>query len=395
MLLSLALILLCGLALGSIMEKFKLPGLLGMMIAGAALGPYALNWISPIILSNAADIKMIALIIILIRAGLALDLKDLKKIGRPAIFMSCIPAVFEITAIVLLAPLLLPISYLEAAILGAVLATTSPAIIIPRMLKAMESGYGKAKSIPQLLMAGASVNGIFVIVLLTSFLGMYHGEGFNAVSLLNFPIAIVTGLILGIAIGICLTKVFEKNQIGDTAKILIVLSVAFLFVSLDSQINQYIPFSGLLAVMALGVAILYKSESIAKHLSDKFSKIWICAEVFLFVLLGAAISITHIHNVGLEAGLIIAFALVFRMSGVFACLLGTNLKAKEKLFCAIAYLPKATVQAAIGSIPLAAGVAAGHTILVIAILAIIITAPFGAIGIDKTYKKLLTKEESS
>jgi NhaP-type Na+/H+ or K+/H+ antiporter len=374
------------------MEKLKLPGLLGMMIAGVVLGPYGLNLLSPAILEHSAEIKIIALTIIFMRAGLALDLKDLKKIGRPAALMSCIPAIFEIIAIVLLAPLLLPISYLEAAILGTILAATSPAIIIPRMLKAMENGYGKTKSIPQLIMTGASVNGIFVIVLLTSFIGMYQGEGFNAVSLLNFPIAIVTGLILGVVTGIFLAKFFEKNQIADTVKVFIVLGIAFLLVSLDSQINQYVPFSGLLAVMALGVAILYKNEHIAKHLSSKYSKIWVFAEVFLFVLLGASISITHIHNVGLEAALLIAFALVLRMVGVFACLLKANLEAKEKLFCAIAYLPKATVQAAIGSIPLAAGVAAGHTILVIAVLAIIITAPFGAMGIDKSYKKLLTKE---
>ena len=393
MLLSFALILLCGLILSNIMEKFKLPGLLGMMAAGAVLGPYALNLISPTILDNSADIKIIALIIILIRAGFALDLKDLKKIGRPAILMSCIPAIFEMITVIVFAPMLLPVSHLEAAVLGAVLAATSPAIIIPRMLKIKEKGYGTEKSIPQLMMAGASANGIFVIVLFTSFLGMYQGEGFNVAGILQLPIAVVAGLALGAVLGVCLAIFFKKSHVSDMVKMLIFLSIAFLFAALDDTINQYIPFSGLLAVMALSVTILSLSKATAKLLSGKFSKIWVCAEVLLFVLIGAAIDISYMHDIGFAACLLIALALMFRMAGVWCCLIRTNLWAREKLFCMVAYMPKATIQAAIGSIPLSAGVAAGHTILAIAVLTIIITAPLGAIGIDRLYKKLLTKKE--
>jgi NhaP-type Na+/H+ or K+/H+ antiporter len=389
MLLSLALILIIGFALSGVFQKLKLPGLLGMLITGILLGPYVLGLIDGEILNISSELRQIALIVILTRAGLALDIKDLKKVGRPAILMCFVPATCEILAIMVLAPLFLGISYIEAAIMGTVLAAVSPAVIVPRMLRLMEGGYGKEKSIPQLIMAGASVDDIYVIILFTSFLSMYQGEGFDAKSLIHVPIAIVSGLVVGVIGGIILLKLFKKIHMRDTVKILVILSMAFLFVSAETFIQGYFPMSGLLAVMALGGTLLKGYEVLAKRLSGKFSKIWVGAEMLLFVLVGAAVDISYVGSVGLAAVLLIVCALIFRIAGVFLCLLKTNLSVKERLFCAIAYLPKATVQAAIGAIPLASGVKAGDTILAVAVLAIMITAPLGAIGVDVSYKKWL------
>lgn len=389
MLLSLALILIIGFALSGVFQKLKLPGLLGMLITGILLGPYVLGLIDGEILNISSELRQIALIVILTRAGLALDIKDLKKVGRPAILMCFVPATCEILAIMVLAPLFLGISYIEAAIMGTVLAAVSPAVIVPRMLRLMEGGYGKEKSIPQLIMAGASVDDIYVIILFTSFLSMYQGEGFDAKSLIHVPIAIVSGLVVGIIGGIILLKLFKKIHMRDTVKILVILSMAFLFVSAETFIQGYFPMSGLLAVMALGGTLLKGYEVLAKRLSGKFSKIWVGAEMLLFVLVGAAVDISYVGSVGLSAVLLIVCALIFRIAGVFLCLLKTKLSVKERLFCAIAYLPKATVQAAIGAIPLASGVKAGDTILAVAVLAIMITAPLGAIGVDVSYKKWL------
>jgi len=387
MLQSLALILICGLTLGGIMQKLKLPGLLGMIIAGMILGPYLLNLISPSVLDISIDLQEIALIVILMRAGLALDLKSLRKVGRPAILMSFIPATIEFLAITILAPIFLNISLIESAILGAVLASVSPAVLVPRMLKFMENGYDK-KAIPQMLMTSASVNGIYVIVLFTAFLGMYSGNGFNAISFVNIPISIVTGVILGAIVGFALILVFKKIHMRDTVKALILFAAGFGFVTLESVIGSYVPMSGLIAVVALGMIILRKYEILAKRLSVKFSKIWVGAEIFLFVLIGAAVDVRHIQNVGLPAVAVILSAVVIRMLSVFLCLFKTELNIKEKLFCTIAYLPKATIQAAIGGIPLAMGVEAGNIILSVSVLAILITAPLGALGMDLTYKSL-------
>lgn len=392
MLFSLALILVCGLTFGGIMQKLKLPSLLGMIITGVVLGPYVFNLILPDILNISADLREIALIVILTRAGLALDLEDLKKVGRPAILMCFIPATFELATITVLAPLFLKISYLEAAIMGAVLAAVSPAVVVPRMLKLMDEGYGKSKSVPGLVMAGASVDDIYVIVLFTSFIGMYQGQGFEFTSLLKVPVSIVTGLLIGSAVGLLFVWIFKRVHIRDTIKILIILSTAFLFVTLESAVKDYVPVSGLLAVMALGVTILKKYEVLAKRLSGKFSKIWVAAELLLFVLVGAAVDIHYLKDAGIISILVILSALIIRIIGVFVCLAKTRLNLKERLFCAISYLPKATVQAAIGGIPLAIGVAAGNTILTVAVLAIMITAPLGALGIDGLYKKLLQNE---
>ncbi|MDH8678018.1 cation:proton antiporter [Fusibacter bizertensis] len=395
MLLSLSLILIVGFSLSGIFNRLKLPGLMGMILTGILLGPYVLNWISNDILDISSELREIALIIILTRAGLAIDLADLKRVGRPAILMCFVPATFELVAIILLAPPLFGISVIEAAILGTVLAAVSPAVIVPRMLHLMENGYGKDKSIPQLIMAGASVDDIYVIVLFTAFMGMYGGEGFNASTLLKVPISIALGIGLGIISGVIIVKVFKRLHVRDTVKVMVILSVAFLFVSLETFLKPYLPVSGLIAVMAMGATILETYEVLAKRLKGKFSKIWVGAEILLFVLVGAAVDIRYLGAAGLGAIALILVALIFRIIGVNLSLIKTPLKQKERLFCSIAYLPKATVQAAIGAIPLSAGVTSGHLILTIAVLAIMITAPIGAIGIDLTYKKFLTGPEDA
>jgi NhaP-type Na+/H+ or K+/H+ antiporter len=304
--------------------------------------------------------------------------------------MCFVPATFEIITVTILAPIIFKISYVEAAIMGCVLAAVSPAVIVPRMIKLMENGYGEEKSIPQIIMAGSSVDDIYVIVLFTSFLGVYQGGNFNILTLINVPISIVLGIILGIVSGIILVKIFKKIHMRDTVKMLIILSISFAFVSLESFVKPYVSISGLLAVMALNCTILKQDDILANRLSIKFSKLWVAFEVLLFVLVGACVDINHLANAGILTVILIFGALIFRMCGVFICLLKTNLNNKEKLFCAISYLPKATVQAAIGSLPLAAGVSAGGIILTVAVLSIMITAPLGAIGIDLTYEKLLS-----
>ena len=395
MLFSLSLILILGFSLSGIFNRLRLPGLLGMILTGIILGPYALNLISPDILDISSDLREIALIIILTRAGLNIDIKDLKKVGRPAILMCFVPALFEITAVTLLAPLFFNISYIEAAIMGSVLAAVSPAVIVPRMIHLIDSGYGKDKSIPQLIMAGASVDDIFVIVLFASFMGMYSGEGFNPTSLLLVPVSIISGMGLGIISGFIFVKVFKAIHVRDTVKVLIMLSIAFLFVSLEDFIKPYFPVSGLLAVMAFSATILSTYEVLAKRITGKFSKIWVAAEVLLFVLVGAAVDISYLKGAGIASIVFILSALVFRIVGVNVSLLGTSLDKKERIFCSIAYLPKATVQAAIGAVPLAAGVGAGNLILTVAVVAILISAPLGAIGVDNTYKKLLHKSKTA
>jgi len=392
MLFSLSLILIIGFTLSGILNRLKVPGLLGMILTGILLSPYIFNLISPDILNISEDLRKIALIVILTRAGLSIDINDLKKVGRPAILMCFVPATFEIIAITLLAPVLLHISYVEAAIMGTVLAAVSPAVIVPRILHLMETGYGKDKNIPQLLMAGASVDDIYVIILFTSFMGMYQGQGFTVSTLFNAPISIFLGLLLGVLTGILLVKIFKSIHMRDTIKVMIILSIAFLFVTLESVLKPYVPVSGLLAVMALGGTILKSYEILAKRLMGKFSKIWVGAEMMLFVLVGAAVDIRYLSDAGFKAVLLIFGALILRIAGVYLSLIKTKLSYKERLFCSIAYLPKATVQAAIGAIPLSAGVAAGNTILTVAVLAILLTAPIGAIGIDCSYKKLLTRK---
>lgn len=392
MLLSLSLILIIGFSLSGILNRFRIPGLIGLLFTGILLGPQGLDLISRDILNISKDLREIALIVILLRAGLTLDLRDLKKVGRPAVLMSFVPATFEILAISFIAPLLLGISYIEALILGTVLSAVSPAVVVPRMIHLMESGHGRKKRIPQLVLAGASVDDIYVIVLFTAFLGVYGGNHLNAAVFLSVPVSVLSGLGLGIIAALIMVRVFRNLHIRDTIKVLIILSVSFLFISFEDLIAPYFPLSGLLAVMALGGTILKGHEMLAKRIIGKFSKIWVGAEVLLFVLVGAAVEIEALSGVGIKSVMLIGAALLFRMAGVFISLIRTNLVRKERLFTAIAYLPKATVQAAIGTIPLTQGVAAGSTILSLAVLAIMLTAPLGALGIDRLHPRLLTRD---
>lgn len=391
MLTSLALIFLCGLLLGSIFQKIKLPPLLGMIITGIILGPHTLNLIDQSVLSISSDLRQIALIIILTRAGLNLDINSLKKVGRPAILMCFVPACFEIIGMVLLAPPLLGISILDALIMGTVVAAVSPAVIVPKMLKLIETGYGKDKSIPQMIMAGASVDDVFVIVLFTSFTGLAQGESFSPISLIQVPISIILGLGLGILIGIILGFFFKKVHMRDSIKVIIILSISFLLVTLENSLKGIVPISGLIAIMSIGISLQKIRSDASKRISTKFSKLWVAAELMLFVLVGATVDIKYAFSAGIMAILLIFGVLVFRMIGVLICLIKTKLNKKERLFCMIAYCPKATVQAAIGSIPLTMGLSCGNIVLTVAVLSILITAPLGAFFIELLYKRLLKK----
>ncbi len=389
MLLSVALILIVGMSMGWICQKVKLPSLIGMLLTGIVLGPYVLNLLDENILNISAELRKMALIIILMRAGLGLDLGSLKRIGRPAVLMCFLPASFELIGILILAPKLLGLSVLEAAVLGAVLAAVSPAVVVPRMVKLMDEGYGTKQGIPQLILAGASVDDVYVIVLFSTFTGMMQGKGASVISFINIPVSILLGIGIGILFGYLLSKYFEKVHIRDTTKVLIILSISFLLVVLEDNLTTAITFSALIAVMFIGVGLQRYREPVAKRLSAKYGKLWVAAEVFLFVLVGATVNIGYLSHVGIPALLVIVGALMFRMAGVFTCLLGTNLNGKEKLFTMMAYTPKATVQAAIGGIPLALGFACGDIVLTVAVLAIVLTAPVGAFLIDTTYRKFL------
>ena len=393
MLLSIALILLVGLSMGWICRKIKLPGLLGMLITGIVLGPYVLNMLDIKLLGISADLRKIALIIILTRAGLGLDSTSLKKIGRPAVLMCFVPATFELAGMLLLAPRLMGMSLLEAAVMGAVLAAVSPAVVVPRMVKLMEEGYGVKEGIPQLILAGASVDDVYVIVLFSTFSGMMQGEGASVIRFVNIPVSIILGMIIGLTIGILLAFYFQKVHIRDTAKVLIILGISFLLAAAEDSLTTPVTFSALIAIMFIGVGLQRKREAVAKRLAVKYGKLWVAAEVFLFVLVGATVNIGYLGRVGMRALLMIAGALLFRMAGVWVCLLGTGLKTGEKAFTMLAYTPKATVQAAIGGIPLALGFACGDTVLTVAVLAIVLTAPLGAFAIDLSYRKLLTKSK--
>lgn len=397
MLTSLGLIFIFGLIFASLMQKLKLPRLIGMLLTGILLGPYVLNWLDDSILSISSSLRQLALVIILLKAGLSLNIDDLKKVGRPAILLSFLPAVFEIIALLIFGPLILHISLIESAIIGAVLAAVSPAVVVPRMVQLIDEDFGTDQQIPQLLLAGASLDDVFVIVLFTSFISIAQGEEINFINFLNIPISIILGIIVGAIVGIILAVFFEKNSkskepLRNSIKIIIILGISFLLLSLEEFLEGKIAMSGLLAIMSMAIFLAMKSPSIlTQDLQDKFGKLWLGAEILLFVLVGAAVNITYALNAGLEAILIIVLALILRCIGVWVCLIRTKLNNKEKLFCVIAYIPKATVQAAIGSIPLTLGLSCGNLVLTISVISILITAPLGAIGIDYTYKKLLIK----
>lgn len=398
MLASLSLIFLVGLAMGAICQKLKMPRIIGMLVTGIVLGPYVLDFLDPSILSISSELRKLALIIILLKAGLSLDLKDLKKAGRPAILMSFVPATCEIAGYILFAPLLLGINRIEAAVMGAVLGAVSPAVVIPRMVMLMEEKCGTKKAIPQMIMAGASCDDIFVIVLFTTFLSMAQGGSADIIDFVNIPVSIVLGILLGAVTGYGLYLFFEtsyahKHCVRNSTKVIIVLGFSMLLVSVEGWLEGKVSVSGLLAVVSMACVIKIKSTAfVSKRLSEKFGKLWIAAEVVLFVLVGAAVDIRYTLSAGIAAVFMIFIALIFRTAGVLICTIKTKINMKERIFCVIAYLPKATVQAAIGSVPLAAGLACGKIILSVAVLAIIITAPLGALGIDNTYKKLLEKE---
>lgn len=389
MLFSIALMLLVGMLAGWGCKKLHLPGLLGMIFTGIVLGPFALNLIDGTILSISSELRRIALIIILTRAGLSLDINDLKKVGRPAILMCFVPACFEMTGMIILAPLLLHISYIEAAVMGAVIAAVSPAVIVPKMLKLMDEGYGVNKSVPQMILAGASVDDVFVIVMFSVFTGLAQGNGVSVVSFIRIPVSIILGILIGMAAGTILAIYFKKIHIRDTVKVIIFLCISFLLVTAEDRFSDIIPFASLIAVMCIGIALQRNRKEAAVRLSVKFNKLWVCAEVILFVLVGATVNISYAISAGISAVMLIFGVLLFRMAGVFVCMIKTKLNMRERFFCVIAYMPKATVQAAIGGVPLSMGLACGNIVLTVAVLAIIITAPLGAFLIDLTYKRFL------
>lgn len=395
MLLSIALIMLVGMGASWALKKLGLPGLVGMIFTGVVLGPYVLNLIDASLLGISADLRKIALIIILTRAGLTLDLDDLKRAGRPALLMCFLPASFEILGMILIAPHLLHISVLEAAILGAVIAAVSPAVVVPKMIQLMEEGYGMNKQIPQIILAGASVDDVFVIVLFTSFTGLAQGESISVMKFVNIPVSIIAGIIIGAVAGTALSAFFTKCHMRDTVKVIIILSVAFILVSLEDMMTTPVTFAALISVMFIGIFLKKRKAETAGRLSAKFNRLWVMAEIMLFVLVGASVDITFISKAGFKTVGLIFAVLLFRMAGVFICMLGTKLNGRERLFCMLAYTPKATVQAAIGGVPLAMGLACGNIVLTVAVIAIIITAPLGAFMMEHTYKKLLSKTENT
>ena len=398
MLTSLALIFLVGLGMAALCQAVHLPRIIGMLATGILLGPYVLGWLDDSILSISGELRQMALIIILLKAGLSLNLADLKKVGRPAVMMSCVPAGFEILAYVLFAPAVLGLTRIEAAVMGAVLGAVSPAVVIPRMVQLMENGYGTNKSIPQLIMAGASCDDIFVIVLFSTFSDMAQGGAANILDFVSIPVSIILGIALGAAVGTALSGFFEAayahgRHVRNSTKVILVLGTAFLLMAAETWLKGHVPVSGLLAVVSMACAIKLRStDFVTKRLSQKFGKLWIAAEVILFVLVGAAVDIRYTLAAGPRAVAMIFLALAVRAAGVCLCLCGTQLNARERLFCVIAYLPKATVQAAIGSVPMAMGLGCGQLVLSVAVLAILLTAPLGALGMDLSYQKLLEKQ---
>lgn len=399
MLTSLSFIFLVGLAMGAICQKLKLPRIIGMLATGIVLGPYVLDLLDPSILSISADLRKMALIIILLKAGLSLNLDDLKKVGRPAIMMSFVPASFEIIGYLLFAPAILGITRVEAAVMGSVLAAVSPAVVVPRMVQLMETKYGTEKAIPQMIMAGASCDDIFVIVLFTTFLSMVQGGSADIKAFANIPVSIILGIILGAIVGYLLYLFFEtayakKHYVRNSMKVIIVLGFSFMLIAIEGWLEGKIAVSGLLAVVSMACVLKMKCTAfVSKRLSEKFGKLWLAAEVILFVLVGAAVDIRYTLDAGLATVAMIFIALIFRSFGVLLCTVKTDLSAKERVFCVIAYLPKATVQAAISSVPFAAGLPCGKIVLSVAVMAIIITAPLGAFGMDFSYKKFLTREK--
>ena len=397
MILSLGLILIVGMVFAKIFDKLKLPRIIGMLLTGIILGPQVLNLLDANILRISSDLRTIALIVILLKAGLSLDMGDLKKVGRSAILLSFLPASFEILSYAIFVPKILGLNLIDGLLMGAVMAAVSPAIVVPRMVKLIDEGYGKDESIPQMILAGASCDDVFVLVLFSSFLSMAKGSEFSFKSLLKVPVSIILGIGFGIVIGYLLYLFFERrykngSYIRNSSKVIIILALAFLLVSLEGLVKEIIPISSLLAVIAMASSYKIKADDgVVERLSEKFAKLWIFAEILLFVLVGAEVDIKYMTNIGVVGVVLIILGLLIRSIGVFISVKESNLNKKEKLFTIFAYTPKATVQAAIGSVALTNGLDSGMPILSIAVLGIIITAPLGAILIDNSYKKLLKK----
>ncbi|WP_237037297.1 cation:proton antiporter [Mediannikoviicoccus vaginalis] len=395
MILSLSLALIMSLIAGSICEKIKLPKNVGMILTGILLGPFVLNLFDEKLLSISGELRKIALIVILLKAGLALDLKDLIKVGRPAILLSFLPATFEIIGYSIFAKFIFDIPLVEAALMGTVLSAVSPAVVVPRMVNLIENKIGTEKAIPQMILAGASMDDIFVIVLFSTFLGLAQNNSFNYMELLKIPVSIIMGIVVGVIFGIVLCNIFEykfknSNYIRNTTKVIIILATSFFLVSLEDIVKDYIAISGLLAVLSMAITIRIKSPDIVVgRLSEKFGKIWIGAELILFVLVGAAVDIRFTFNSGIGVVIVIAIALVFRTLGVILSTANTGLTLQERIFCTYSYLPKATVQAAIGTVPLSMGINSGDIILSVAVVGILLTAPIGAFLIDRTAMKVL------
>lgn len=398
MLSSFALIFLVGLAAAFFCRLIRVPRIIGMLLTGILLGPCMLDLLDASTLSISSDLRQIALIVILLKAGLSLDLSDLRAVGRPAILLSFLPALFEIGAVTLLAPMFLPVTALEAAVTGAVLGAVSPAIVVPRMVQLMENRLGTNKRIPQMLLSGASLDDVFVIVLFSTFTGMLQGSGPSAGDLLTAPVSIVLGILTGCAAGLLLAAIFEyahqvNRPIRQSFKLILTLGSAFLLMAVEAWLKPYIPLSGLLAVMSMACMIRLRCRSeVTVDLSVKYGKLWLAAEVVLFVLVGAAVDIRATLQTGPAAILLILSVLVVRSIGVWLCLVRTGLKRREKLYCVAAYLPKATVQAAIGSVPMALGLPCGGIVLSVSVLSILITAPLGAVLMDLGAPRLLTKD---
>lgn len=392
MLISISLILICGLIAGTLFRKIKFPALFGMILAGILIGPHCLNLIDDSILNISAELRKIALIIILLRAGLKLSLDDLKKAGRPGVLMCFVPAAVEILGMVLLAPLILGITRLDAAILGSVIAAVSPAVIVPKMIRLIDEKRGTKKGIPQMILAGASVDDVFVIVMFTTFTSLAKGEEVSLFRIAGIPLSILTGVVIGFGLGIVLCAFWKKFHMRDSVKVVLMLSISFVLVTAEDKFASLIPFASLIAVMIMGLAVKMKKSDVAVRLSSKFNKLWVPSELFLFVLVGAFVMISNALDAGVNTIILLALVLVFRMTGVALCMIRTRLNFRERLFCMLAYTPKATVQAAIGALPLAMGLGCGQIVLTVSVIAILITAPLGAFAIDATYKKFLECE---
>jgi NhaP-type Na+/H+ or K+/H+ antiporter len=393
MIFSIGLILILGFIIGWLLSKIKIPGLVGMIIVGLLIGPYCLGLIDEKILSISTELRQVALVIILTRSGLNLDIDSLKKIGRPAILMSFIPATLEIIGTTLISQLLLEITIFESILLGTVLAAVSPAVVSPRMIKLIEERFGEKHQVPKLILAGSSVDDIYVIVLFYTFLGLVGNNAFDFVSITMIPVTIILGVLLGIIVGLILSYILKKTNFKTAINILIIISSSFLMIGLENMLKDYISISSLLGIMVIGIILLFRNKEQAKQLSDGYNNLWIFFEIILFVLVGATVDFSYAINNGLMAILILIIGLLFRTLGVLLCLIKTKLTFKERLFTILAYIPKATVQASIGGIALTLGLSCGSIILTVSVISILITAPIGAILIDNLSSKLLDRTD--